>query len=93
MSPGRVVGALVVMLAVIAMQARAQQVISEPGYCTFFCPHAHCQNKGLGDPDTDPNCRRSSARYGRTWSSGQTVGMAPRRARTTHHGSATTRLE
>jgi hypothetical protein len=32
----------------------AQQVISEPGYCAFFYPNANCQNKGPGNPYTDP---------------------------------------
>ncbi len=34
--------------------AKAQQVISEPGYCAFFYPNANCQNKGPGNPYTDP---------------------------------------
>ena len=41
--------------------AMAQQVISEPGYCAFFYPNANCQNKGPGNPYTDP--RRFNQRY------------------------------
>ena len=42
--------------------ALAQQVISEPGYCAFFYPNANCQNKGPGNPYTDP--RRFNQGYG-----------------------------
>ena len=38
----------------------AQQVISEPGYCAFFYPNANCQNKGPGNPYTDPNYERGT---------------------------------
>ena len=39
----------------------AQEVVSEPGNCAFFYPYANCQNKGPGNPDTDPYFRRSLA--------------------------------
>jgi len=45
-------------LAVMTVPAMAQQVISEPGYCAFFYPNANCQNKGPGNPYTDPNFQR-----------------------------------
>jgi hypothetical protein len=32
----------------------AQEVVAEPGNCAFFYPYANCQNKGPGNPDTDP---------------------------------------
>jgi hypothetical protein len=57
----------------------AQAVISEPGYCAFFYPNANCQNKGPGNPYTDPNWRRD----GGGWASGQvsnsTVGVVRKR--------------
>jgi hypothetical protein len=67
-------------LAMMTAPAMAQQVISEPGYCAFFYPNANCQNKGPGNPYTDPN-------YQRRWTQGDpmagpppTVGVARRRA-------------
>jgi hypothetical protein len=60
MSIYRLVGAAAA-LAVISAPAMAQQVISEPGYCAFFYPNANCQNKGPGNPYTDP--RRFSQGY------------------------------
>jgi hypothetical protein len=42
--------------------ATAQQVIYEPGYCAFYYPNANCQNKGPGNPYTDP--RRFNQGYG-----------------------------
>ncbi|MDE5456960.1 hypothetical protein GWE18_29865 [Bradyrhizobium sp. CSA112] len=65
MSIYRLVGAAVA-LAVISAPAKtpamAQQVIYEPGYCAFFYPNANCQNKGPGNPYTDP--RRFNQGYG-----------------------------
>lgn len=65
MSNYRLVGAaaaLAVISAPAMTPAMAQQVISEPGYCAFFYPNANCQNKGPGNPYTDP--RRFNQRYG-----------------------------
>lgn len=56
------VAALAVISAPAMTSAMAQQVISEPGYCAFFYPNANCQNKGPGNPYTDP--RRFNQRYG-----------------------------
>ncbi|KRQ93687.1 hypothetical protein [Bradyrhizobium valentinum] len=65
MSIYRLVGAAVA-LAVISAPAKtpamAQQVIYEPGYCAFFYPNANCQNKGPGNPYTDP--QRFNQGYG-----------------------------
>jgi hypothetical protein len=61
MSRYRLVGAAIA-LAVMTTPAMAQQVISEPGYCAFFYPNANCQNKGPGNPYTDP--RRFNQGYG-----------------------------
>jgi hypothetical protein len=64
MSRYRLVGAAAA-LAVMAVPARtpamAQQVMGEPGYCAFYYPNANCQNKGPGNPYTDP--RRFSHGY------------------------------
>ena len=54
--------------------------MSEPAYCAQFYPGANCQNKGPGNPYTDPNYyRRYSAQSSGQWVSGETVGMVPRR--------------
>ena len=57
MSIYRLVGAAAVLAVISApamMPAMAQQVIYEPGYCAFYYPNANCQNKGPGNPYTDP---------------------------------------
>jgi hypothetical protein len=74
MSSLKLFGAAVILLAA-TVPAPAQQVISEPGYCAFFYPNANCQNKGPGNPYTDPNAQRSMA------PAGQTVGVAVKRAK------------
>jgi hypothetical protein len=61
---------------VVATPALAQAVISEPGYCAFFYPTANCQNKGPGNPYTDPNFQRGQ--NARTWS-GETPVAPPKR--------------
>jgi hypothetical protein len=55
MSTFRLIGAVAVLSAAIATPVRAQQAMSEPAYCAFFYPNANCQNKGPGNPYTDPN--------------------------------------
>ena len=70
MSTIRLLGAAAILFAA-TLPAPAQQVISEPGYCAFFYPNANCQNKGPGNPYTDPGAQRSMA------PAGQTVGVAP----------------
>ena len=86
MSTFRLIGAVAVLAAAIATPLRAQQVISEPGYCAFFYPNANCQNKGPGNPYTDPNYHRSSAENDAAWSNSETVGVAGKRSQT--HRSA-----
>jgi hypothetical protein len=49
----------VLLTAALTAPATAQQVISEPGYCAQFYPNANCQNKGPGNPYTDPNFHRN----------------------------------
>jgi hypothetical protein len=67
------------VLSVISVPAMAQAVISEPGYCAFFYPYANCQNKGPGNPYTGSSYQRGLADGG--VAAGQTVGIAPPRAR------------
>jgi hypothetical protein len=78
MSTYRLLAAAAV-LSVISGPAMAQAVISEPGYCAFFYPNANCQNKGPGNPYTEPNYQRGQ--NAAAWSDHQTVGVAPRRVR------------
>ncbi|MBV9984584.1 hypothetical protein [Bradyrhizobium sp.] len=59
----------------------AQEVVSEPGNCAFFYPYANCQNKGPGNPDTDPYFRRGLIVSPAPWSMATAAGVASRRAR------------
>jgi hypothetical protein len=79
-------GTAAALSAVTTAPALAQAVISEPGYRAFFYPNANCQNKGPGNPYTDPNYQRSQNAI--TWQGDQTVGIAPRR-RARKHAAAT----
>jgi len=81
MSTFKLFSAVAVLSIAIATPALAQAVISEPGYCAFFYPYANCQNKGPGNPYTDPNYRRTGPADGK-WSSGETVGVAGKRSKT-----------
>ena len=93
MSPLKLLGAVAVLSTAIAMPASAQPVISEPGYCAFFYPYANCQNKGPGNPYTDPNFRRGAVQNDRAWSSGETVGVVRKRTRTPRSDSSTMRMQ
>jgi|SRR5580700_5090792 hypothetical protein len=77
-----IVGAGAALSAITMAPALAQAVISEPGYCAFYYPNANCQNKGPGNPYTDPNYQRSQTAA--AWQSDQTVGVAPRRRARKH---------
>ena len=74
-----IVGAGAALSAITMAPALAQAVISEPGYCAFYYPNANCQNKGPGNPYTDPYANRGVAPS--YWSSGETVGIAAKRPR------------
>ena len=76
MSIPRLIGAAAILSVLGAAPALAQAVISEPGYCAFFYPNANCQNKGPGNPYTDPNYRSYQARTGGY--ADATVAVAPR---------------
>ena len=68
--------AAAILASVLATPVLAQEVIYDPCFCAFFYPNANCQNKGPGNPYTDPNWR--------AWASGQvsnsTVGVVRKRA-------------
>jgi hypothetical protein len=80
--------ALALLSAPAVTPALAQQVISEPGYCAFFYPNANCQNKGPGNPYTDPNYQRQVNQGYLMPDNGQTVGVARRPVR-----RSTTRMQ
>jgi hypothetical protein len=82
MSTFKLLGTVAILSTALATTVLAQPVISEPGYCAFFYPNANCQNKGPGNPYTDPNYQRGSAGYDGMWSRDETVGVARKRART-----------
>jgi ABC-type multidrug transport system permease subunit len=89
---GIALGVAAALSAVAATPALAQAVISEPGYCAFFYPYANCQNKGPGNPYTDPDYPRGP--YASTWPSDQTVGVvgaAPLRRAHRRHAAAARR--
>jgi hypothetical protein len=88
MSTFKLFGAVAILSTALATPVLAQQVISEPGYCAFFYPNANCQNKGPGNPYTDPGYQRGAA-----WSSGETVGVAGKRPRPHRSDSPTTRMQ
>ena len=79
MSLLRPFGALAILLTFVLAPARAQQAMSEPAYCAFFYPGANCQNKGPGNPYTDPNYRRSGGQSSGQWSNNETVGVVSKR--------------
>ena len=87
MSTSRLLGVMAVLSTAIVTPVTAQPVMTEPGSCAFFYPNANCQNKGPGNPYTDPNYRRyggqssGSGSGSSPWPSGETVGVAPKRPR------------
>ena len=84
----RFLGAAAILSTALATPVLAQQVISEPGYCAQFYPNANCQNKGPGNPYTDPNYQRRAAQ----WSNPETVGVVGKRPRTHRSDSSATRM-
>ncbi len=93
MSTSRLIGAVAMLLTAIATPVLAQQAMSEPAYCAFYYPYANCQNKGPGNPYTDPNYRRGPAGNDGSWSSGETVGVATKRSRTYRSESPAARMQ
>jgi hypothetical protein len=74
----RILAAAALLLGITA-PAAAQQVMGEPGYCAFFYPNANCQNKGPGNPYTDPEYKRRLNQGVPAYGSDQTVGVARKR--------------
>jgi hypothetical protein len=68
-----------IVAGAIATPALAQAVMSEPGYCAQFYPNANCQNKGPGNPYTDPNWRRDGGAWGAVQAPNLTVGVVRKR--------------
>jgi hypothetical protein len=93
MSTFRLIGAVAVLSAAIATPLRAQQAMPEPAYCAFFYPNANCQNKGPGNPYTDPNYHRAADRNNGMWSTGETVAVAGKRSRTHRSAPSATRMQ
>jgi hypothetical protein len=89
----RFLGAMAVLSAAIATPVKAQQVIYEPGYCAFFYPNANCQNKGPGNPYSDPNYRRSAVQNDAVRPAGTTTGTAVKRLRKHHAASSAARTQ
>ena len=71
------------LLLALAAPASAQPVVYDPGRCAQFYPNANCQNKGPGNPYTDPNYRRNGGQSSGPgpYPSTETVGVAPKRPR------------
>jgi hypothetical protein len=67
------------VLSALTGPATAQQVMGEPGYCAFYYPNANCQNKGPGNPYTDPDYKRRLNQGISLYGSDQTVGVARKR--------------
>lgn len=90
MSTFKLLGAVAVLSSLSAIPVLAQAVIQEPGYCAQFYPNANCENKGPGNPYghyQQPAAQRND------WSSGETVGLAPRRSRAHRSESAAVRTQ
>jgi hypothetical protein len=87
----RLLGAATVF-SVLAMPAMAQAVIYEPGYCAQYYPDANCQNMGPGNPNS-PEYRSRLGQNDRTWSGGQTVGVAGKRSRIHRSASSAVRTQ
>jgi hypothetical protein len=72
--------AAAILASVIATPALAQgAVIAEPGYCAQFYPTANCQNKGPGNPYTDPKWRSNGGGWGAVQAPNSTVGVVRKR--------------
>jgi hypothetical protein len=52
-----ILGAAALAASALASPAMAQQVISDPGYCSQFYPNANCQNRGPGSSQRHANYR------------------------------------
>ena len=55
--------AVLLVGAVAAVPATAQEVITNPGRCAQFYPNANCQNYGPGNPYRGPDSYQSRQRW------------------------------
>ena len=60
-------GAVAVAASALVVPAKAQHVISDPGYCAQFYPDANCQNKGPNNPYTGDYQLRREMRGSYAW--------------------------
>jgi len=80
--------AATILASLATTPVSAQAVIQEPGYCAFFYPTANCQNKGPGNPYTDPNFRRDGGGWGAVWAPNSTVGVVRKRPPSRHRSQS-----
>ena len=79
MSPLKLFAAAILASGVATPVLAQGAVISEPGYCAFFYPTANCNNKGPGNPYTDPNWRNNGGGWGAVQAPNSTVGVVRKR--------------
>jgi hypothetical protein len=60
-------GAALLLGALAASPATAQEVISDPGKCAQYYPNANCQNYGPGNPYRGPQSYQQGWRNGYAW--------------------------
>ena len=80
--------AATILASLATTPVSAQAVIQEPGYCAFFYPTANCQNKGPGNPYTDPNYRRNGGQSSGQWPDATNPTTAPKKTRRSSNASA-----
>ena len=85
MLSSRLFAVVAVLSSLSATPLLAQAVVDEPGFCAFYYPNANCQNKGPGNPYTDPNFHRTQEAWG--WSSSERLGRAPKPTHAYRSGS------
>ena len=60
-------GAALLVGALVAGTASAQEVITNPGRCAQFYPNANCENYGPGNPYRGPQSYQQGWRGGYAW--------------------------
>jgi hypothetical protein len=60
-------GAALLIGALTAGAAAAQEVISNPGKCAQYYPNANCENYGPGNPYRGPQSYQQGWRNGYAW--------------------------
>ena len=64
------IGAAALAATALVTPVKAQEVISNPGYCAQFYPNANCQNKGPGNPYTGDYQLRNGWGSNTNWNNG-----------------------